>query len=98
MGEGPFPWATFVADTLGLGASVVLLIPAFRKSRAARLAALVAASTSRSRDVQELRRAWQETSEAWKAGWDARDFSYLFGGLILLLASFAIKVIGLLWG
>ncbi|NIP71812.1 MAG: hypothetical protein GWO16_01705 [Gammaproteobacteria bacterium] len=96
MDGGTFPWTTLIAELAGLAATLVLLIPAFRKSRMARLARLVGRSVSRSEDVEELRREWVRMSDNWKAEWDARDFSYLVAGRMLLLVSFAIKIVGLI--
>lgn len=84
-------------EVLGLLASLILLLPAFRKSRFSRLfKKLIDTSDGQNTEndqLQTFKARWIDATTELFRSWEAQDFLFIVIGLLFLLLSFVLKVV-----
>ena len=80
------------AEVCGLVASLVLLFPALRRSHFSKLVLKVKGQQETASSLDKLARGWLEFVDDEMKSWDAKDYSFLLLGLVLLIVAFSLKI------
>jgi hypothetical protein len=80
------------AEVCGLLASLVLLFPALRRSHISKLVIKVRGQQEAASSLDKLARGWLEFVDDEMKTWDAKDYSFLLLGLVLLIIAFSLKI------
>ena len=84
-------------EVLGLLASLILLLPAFRKSRFSRLFKKLTRRTDSQNiantQLESLKQRWYDAVSEMFRSWETQDFIFIITGLLFLLLSFVLKIV-----